>query len=104
MFLTTFKYAFVSNGHITESDETALRIKKRSSWKHLQVDNIDGGHLVCCHDYHLSQNFDIKKCIEEDGISQELANILVIAGAQGCTHVRFDTDGDVYSELPQFDW
>lgn len=40
----------------------------------------------------------------ESEVPADLRDVLVYARKQGCTMVRFDSDGDVLEELPYFDW
>ena len=98
MFLkepTVIKMLDVSTVHMTREDNDLLT----SEHQDLNVcyDNLPNGFLV-----YIPEDKDaIEECKD---LSEGFRTVLHWAQLNGATHVKFDADGDVYPQLPKFDW
>ena len=81
----------VNSGHMTEDDDRILKSK-------------DCRAIV----YKYCEGFFVYVGLPEDdafaGFSKEFQTIIKEARRLGCKFVCFDCDGEIYEELPKFDW
>jgi hypothetical protein len=90
----------LSTGHLTKDE--LQRLNKVSYWP---VYDYGYGLFVWVPEkVEVSQLFLEMKASEREAFSSDLKNILEIAMKLGCQFVRFDCDGPLYEELPQYDW
>jgi hypothetical protein len=96
-----FRSCVVGTGHMTYEDSvlcadvSADRGPGRNAG--VIIDTYDYGWVV--HTYELTA-----KKLTTLGFSKHFAKVMVAAKKDGYHAVRFDQDGDVYTEFRQFDW
>ena len=87
------KTLVISTGHITEKDIYILDHKNEYSSTVIQHPNGYGTIIHIHSDIKISSNF-----------SKEFKNIIKIALNLNCQWINFDCDGEIYEELPLFEW
>lgn len=98
MKLQTQTVADVSTIHVTASDGKKL-LDPASARTVAQTFGKEGTYL------HLVGEWsEIEDDLATGGYSAALLRIVRMAHEQGCTHIRFDADGQVYPDLPEFSW
>jgi hypothetical protein len=104
MKLVTRQIADVSLYHITEEDNDLLK----NAWSSgmLCVYSFDYGFLIPLGPWMPTGSGceALERHMRAIGYSAELIHICRIAGAQGCTMLCLDIDGEEYDDLPMFEW
>jgi hypothetical protein len=102
MFFTKhFKMLDISNGHMTQEDCNLL-----------ENEGCGGSDKLCFSCTKYEEGFYINLSgIELPHVKQDLAkfssafeHILRVAKEEGFDFINFDRDGEVYPDLPTFDW
>ena len=93
-----YKTLVVSTGHIQKKDYDLL---------------MEGSvnPAVVFYSYEYGWNVHVPEDVEErknqiikDGWSKDFLNLMFTAKEHGCAYLSLDCDGNLYDELPQFDW
>lgn len=98
------KIADVWSGHIKRQDLDLLDQQTEVINPDVGVDSFEFGFYVNVPDAGNNAEFEEEMNeILRIGFSQEFVNILRFARDQKCEKVKFDCDGEVYEELPEFE-
>lgn len=100
----TYTVMVVSTAHITQQDNERLPLHldpEPGRIASLVGDDTRYGYLVYCG----AEDFDAAMDDARDaGFSDALINLLTIAHKRGCRYLNLDRDGEVYDDLPTFEW
>jgi hypothetical protein len=94
----SMRVADVSTKHITARDGQLI---SNPNAPH-SVAEVHGGYGTF---FHTNDDCgDMDGSLRSAGFSDEFIRIMRLAALQGCDYVRFDSDGEDYAGLPEFEW
>lgn len=105
--LKIYNYLDISSGHISKSDAESLdvdAVRTRNAEPNLIVFKYPEGWFVNVPQGEPdSMGIEDEEALAED-YSPEMLDLLRMAIYNDCCFVRIDADGNVYDNLPRFEW
>ncbi len=100
MKLVTFQGLDISTGHISAKTNSLLgQVAGTNDWRFTVAEYEYGYFIVVPNFAKDDQEYEYFEDVPED-----LKNLLNFARDRNCLVLRLDADGEIYEELPYFEW